>query len=989
MYVLTEAGQMTNTDIGFQIGHLEGAAGLAGLIKCMLMLEKGIILPNVHFEDPSKNIPFDRYGIRVPTEVIPWPTNLDRQASVNSFGYGGTNAHAILQAFPACSENAVLSNCAITASGCGVEIDERRLFVLSGQNDNALRDMRSQLLTYIQKKKAAGLTRDDFDSLSYTLGHRRSHLSCASYHIASNFSELEDELLASVMFNDRSTAGVRIGFIFTGQSAQWPRMAMELLRYRVFRQSIERAEMFLMDELNCDWSVTAELARPEAETRVRTSMVGQPICTIVQIAMVDLLRSWRIYPAAVTGHSSGEIAAAYCAGALTDRAAWEIAYHKGFVCEVLRQRSPKIQGSMISVGAGADVVRSYLDSYPPGQMDIACYNSPTSVTVSGDKSSIRDLLLRLMNDRVFAKELAVDSAYHSHHMSFVSEEYLRSIGHITPQHCDDPARIRMSSSVTGKTIDSSDLTAEYWVANLVSPVLFSDAFSEMMETPSKIPRHRRRNEPSIDFLVEVGPHGALRGPIQQILQSRSLKGVGYASMLHRKQDAVGSTMRVAGELYCRGLPVDMKAVNNFHQKPRVLVDLPAYPWNRSLAYWPTSRRIHNFLHRSQPRHSLLGVRTQDSDALHPAWRQFIDLDENPWIKDHVVHGSVLFPASGFVVAAIEAALQHSEAGREVANVRLEEFEIQKPLVIAEDGLRPEMITNFRPQRSPLRQGSSNWWEFSISCAWGEKEPQQHASGRVSIEYTLENSHLTSGFERIHQARKLDFLSFAPKVAGTMNQMEFYKASGDAGLMYGPEFTGVVEMSRGLGSCAWRVEMPDRQQTAPGRQESKYLIHPSTLDVMIHTLFGAINAGENFQNVPLPVAFDSLVVSASMLTEPKTQFSGLTVTKETTQRRTVADIHAASADWDKALIHMEGLRCTELPSRHNPSTSPESSPAPLGSVMWKPDIDLLDAMGLRSYIEDTQFGTAATERSLIAGFDVAAMVGRANPREIGSCTREEY
>jgi zearalenone synthase (highly reducing iterative type I polyketide synthase) len=565
-------------------------------------------------------------------------------------------------------------------------------------------------------------------------------------------------------------------------------------------------------------------------------------------------------------------------------------------------------------------------------------------------------------------------------MSFVSKEYLRSIEHITPQHCDDPTGIRMSSSVTGKNIDRSDLTAEYWVDNLVSPVLFSDALSEMMESPGKASRHRRRNEPSIAFLVEIGPHAALRSPIQQILQSRSLKDVGYASMLYRNRDAVDSSMKVAGELYCRGLPVDIKAVNDFHHKPRVLVDLPAYPWNRSLKYWPTSRRIHNFLHRSQPRHSLLGVRTQDSDALHPVWRHFIDLDENSWIKDHVVHGSILYPAAGFVVAAIEAALQHSEAGRKVANVRLEEFEIQKALVIAEDGLRPEMITHFRQQKSQFHQGPSGWWEFSISCAWEEKEPQQHASGRVSIEYTLENSHLAPGFERIHQARRSDFLSFAPKVTRKMNRTEFYKATSDAGLMYGHDFMGVVEMSRGLGSCAWRVEMPDRQQTAPDRQESNHLIHPTTLDVMIHTLFGATNAGENFHSVPLPVAFDSLIVSADMLTEPRTQISGLTVTKETTKRQTTADIHAASADWGKPLIRIEGLRCTELPSRHGPPTTPESLPAPLGSVMWKPDIDLLDAMGMKSYIEDTHFGTAATNRSLIAGFDVAAMVGGANPRE---------
>lgn len=373
------------------------------------------------------------------------------------------------------------------------------------------------------------------------------------------------------------------------------------------------------------------------------------------------------------------------------------------------------------------------------------------------------------------------------------------------------------------------------------------------------------------------------------------------------------------------------------------------------------------------------MRTHDSDALHPAWRHFIDLDENSWIKDHVVHGSVLYPAAGFVVAAIEAALQHSEAGREVANVRIEDFEIQKALVITEDRLRPEMITHFRRQKVPLHRGSSDWWEFSISCAWGEKEPQQHASGRVSVEYTFENSHLAPGFERIHQARKSEFLNFVPRVTRKMNQTDFYKASGDAGLMYGPDFMGIEEMSRGMESCTWRVEMPDRQQAAPDRQESKYLIHPTTLDVIIHTLFGAANAGEKFHSVPLPVAFDSLIVSAGMLTEPRTQFSGLTVTKETTQRQTTADIHAASVDWDKPLIRVEGLRCTELPSRDIPSTTPESSPAPVGTVMWKPDIDLLDAIGLRSYIQNVHFGMAATNGSVVTGFDVAATVGQSDRR----------
>lgn len=948
----------------------------------MLMLEKGVILPNIHFDDPSKSIPFEEYGIQVPTDAMPWPTGLARQASINSFGYGGTNAHAILQSACAYSEDALPREHDTIASGGDTCTDKRRLFVLSGQSGDILLDMRSRLLTYIQDKKAVEDPRFDFDSLSYTLGHRRSHLGSAAYHIASDLPELERELSTTRVANFQPARGLRLGFIFTGQSAQWPRMGMELLRYQVFRQSIEQAEEFLIKELECDWRVTEELAKLEGDTQVRTSAVGQPLCTIVQVAIVALLRSWQIYPAGVTGHSSGEIAAAYCAGALTDRAAWEIAFHKGLVCEALRQRSPTVEGSMIAVGAAADTVRSYLDSYPPGQMNIACFNSPSSVTVSGDSSSIQELLRRLNGDNIFARELPVDSAYHSHHMALVSEEYLGSIAHLTPQHCDDTAEIRMSSSVTGKIINSSDLTAKYWVTNLVSPVLFSEAVSEMMKSPAKISRRRHRSEPGIDFLVEVGPHAALMGPIQQILESQSLQHVGYASVLHRNQDAVGTAMKVAGELYCRGVPVDINAVNHLQHEPHVLVDLPAYPWNRSLKYWTTSRRAHNFLHRSHPRHSLLGVRTQDSDALHPAWTHFIDLDENPWIKDHVVHGSILYPAAGFVVAAIEAALQLSKADRVVANVRVENFEIRKALVLLEEGPRTELITHFWRAENFSDPRSSGWWTFSISGTRGQNEPQQHASGRVSLEYTLENSFLASGFEHVHRARKSEFLSFIPKVYGMMNQVEFYKSSRNAGLVYGPDFRGIVEMSRSVGSCAWRIEMPDREQTAPDRQESEHLIHPTTLDVIVHTLFGATNAGEDFHSVPLPVAFDSLIVSADMFAEARARLSGYTVVKETAQRQITADIHVASVNWDRPLVHIGGLRCTELPSQRPSPTILDALPAPLGSVIWKPDIDLLDVMELKSYVQGVQNRTALTDKNSTRALDITELVSQAKQGSTG-------
>ena len=934
-----------------QIGHTEGAAGLAGLIKCILMLEKGVILPNIHFDRPNKRIPFERDGIKVPTEVLPWPKNLDRRASINSFGFGGTNAHAIVESFPTPSTSSLDHAAQVDASEVvAVTLNHPRLFVLSGHEPAAVDKLRQRYLEYINQAKYCDDVDCKLDDLSYTLGCRRSRMDWSVFHVASDFEELGKKLLENTTAVKRAARSPRIGFIFTGQGAQWPRMGVGLMRYGVFQESVQAADRFLSGHCDCGWSVIDELEKARDESRIASSELAQPICTIIQVAMIDLLRCWNIRPTAVAGHSSGEIAAAYCTGAITRQSAWEIAFHRGRECARLKEVAPDLRGAMLAVGLGVEDVRSYLDAVAPDRVNIACINSPNSTTLSGDAVEIQELLTKLIANGVSARELRVENAYHSHHMKLVADRYLDSIAHVAVQTEVVRSDVALLSSVTGRLTSSSDLDPEYWVRNLVSPVLFSDAVSAMLKGTKKTFRRQQGTaEPAVDVLLEIGPHAALRGPLADILKSEAVESVAYVPMLNRGRDALESATAAAGELWSRGCPVDVTAVNNHPRQPRVLADLPSYPWDRLNKYWATSRVTHDVLHRAFPHHDLLGKRLAGSDALAPAWRHFLRFSESPWVREHVVHGSIVFSGAGFLAMAIEAALQLVEKDRKLANVRMRDVHIFKALVLEqeEEGAQ-ELVTRFHRVDDRSDGTWSGWWKFSISCTKSHVEPERHVSGQIMLEYSPAEPSSQPASDVVHQAQKVKYGKLVGSSADRLCRAAFYEASEAAGLAYGSQFQGVVDVARsGDGRCCWRVQLADRKAPA---SESKHLIHPTTLDAIVHAMFGAMNKGSAFSSAALPIAFDKVVISADMPTDAGTCLSGFAVTdvKETT-REVTADVYVSSDDWARRLLQIEGLRCTELPSPEGVHNDDETQSAPLGSVAWQPDLDLLDNDGLKAYI----------------------------------------
>lgn len=439
------------------------------------MLENGKIPPNIHFKDPNPKIKFNEWNIKVPNQLSSWPTDGARRISINSFGYGGTNAHAILEGANHFLKPRGLNAPQSTKRDSGVEVNgtsngytgyaKRTPFLIpiSAQDREGLKRVKKSLTTFVGKKADELRTKSEQDTyladLAYTMSAKRSRLQWKTFAIASSLTDLQSVLAADGDSNPEHLASrpPRVGFVFTGQGAQWAGMGTELMGYTTYRASVEAADEYLRTNLDCEWSAVEELARSKATSQLSVATYSQTLCTVLQVALVDLLRDWGIEPVAVTGHSSGEIGATYCIGALSREDAWKVAYYRGTLSSSLKTVAPEIEGAMMAVGTSSERAVEFInDTCPEGGIGVACINSPSSVTVSGDAAGIDKLLLTLADEGVFARKLLVDTAYHSQHMQLVAEDYFEAIADIETLTTSTSRECVMHSSVTGSRISADE-----------------------------------------------------------------------------------------------------------------------------------------------------------------------------------------------------------------------------------------------------------------------------------------------------------------------------------------------------------------------------------------------------------------------------------------------------------------------------------------------------------------------------------------------------
>ena len=686
------------------IGHLEGASGLAQVTKAVFSLEKAELAPNLWYDKPNSRIPMDDWNLKVVDKLIPWPSNGPRRISINSFGYGGTNAHCIIDdAYHFLKARGVTANHNTVASSevsspassidsgivltpindlqasiLNLDVDSApgyfddirrttlpKLFVWSSNEQSGVDRIATMYREYLRKKLDG--TKSDraeaklLDQFARTLASHRSVFPWKNWAVAASGKELIESLESPPVKARRSAKAPKLGFIFTGQGAQWYAMGRELRAYPIFEQSLRDADAHLR-LTGCPWSLLEEFKADEIVSKINSPRFSQPICTALQVALVDLLASWNITPEAVAGHSSGEIGAAYAKGAITRESAWTISYHRGHLSESLRDLAPQLRGGMLATGLGAKAVQPYIDDLTEGSAMVACKNSPTSTTVSGDFVAIKALEIKLNNDGHFARMLKVETAYHSAHMDVIADLYLDSIKDL--ETLPTSGKVKMFSSVTGALIENQDLGAAYWVKNMVSEVDFVSAVQNLCRyNPGK----RRTTKPFVDVLLELGPHSALQGPLKQILKAESGKiaEVPYFSVLSRGTDALVSSLSTVGSLFQLGHPVKITEANGDEAiigKDAFLVDIPPFAWNRNNKYWGESQVSKNYRFRDHPRTDLLGAAIPQGNSIEPLFRNIMKLNEmvrllTPFFLPLCFNG--LLPVLTLTVAALGGMSQGS------------------------------------------------------------------------------------------------------------------------------------------------------------------------------------------------------------------------------------------------------------------------------------------------------------------------------------------
>lgn len=818
-------------------------------------------------------------------------------------------------------------------TGHGLHTPRKVLYAISAASPASLKMRVLEHQKYQQQNKKNQL------DVSYTLCNRREHLSHRAYSVVSTIS-LEGESQPALEFSSPAkvaNAKVDVNMVFTGQGAQWAGMASELLQdYSLFRDTISYLGRVLSQlEHSPTWDLTEELRKPEATSRIGEAEFSQPLVCAVQLALVDLLRDWCLLPTAVVGHSSGEIAAAYAAGAITSAEAITIAYYRGYV-----NKGIKKSGGMAAVGLGAQQVIPYLAD----GVVVACDNSPQSITISGDKDVLQDVcrVIKEKEPDALVRLLKVPVAYHSRkslvlisvsHVLFsrwwISNAHISNSEFFTDHmhdlgdsfesllkgklHSKVPV-IPFFSSVKSKQLqEPGSLNAAYWRENLENPVLFTDAVSLLLKTQSSSSR---------SVFIEIGPHSALAGPLRQIFKAHGTGQQAYATALTRGKDSAESVLKLAGELFVQGVPMNLSRISPMGN---VVTDLPLYPWNHEKEFWAESRISKEWRFRKYPQHELLGSKTLESSKFQPAWRNVLRLEAVPWLRDHQVLNDVIFPCAGYLSMAVEAVRQATES-TEVDGFILKNVIVRSALVMT-DSKPIELLTTLQPVRL-TNTLDSNWWEFSIMSHNGSNW-MKHCDGQVRTNRDA---------DQFKEATS-QHLSTINNEAYPRTVNDLYPQLHRLGLRYGPCFRGLEDVK-----CQPNGKRAMATLSKMAISESSYAIHPATIDHCLQLFFPASCEGIFYraEKLCVPTVIGNLYLADGKATE--VEGSQIEASSSLTSGGTISgNAKVFSKKNGAVLLQLEGGKFSPIESTEPNDSNSESIAA--AQLTWKSHLDLADMESL--------------------------------------------
>ncbi|KAK8225326.1 beta-ketoacyl synthase domain-containing protein [Phyllosticta capitalensis] len=935
------------------IGHLEGAAGVAGVIKAALVVERGLIPQNLWFEKLNSQIELPE-NVKIPLTLTEWPHDGPRRASINSFGFGGANTHVVLEdaasylarnGLSGRHASAVKAAPQVNGNSMNGHVQQKmpKLFPLSSNDQDGVKRMVKRLSEYLEIKQLGHDARF-LDNLAYTLAKKRTSLPYKSFAVATDVGSLISNL-ESIPAATRSSDSnsPRMAFAFTGQGAQWFTMGKGLTVFKAFSDSLLSSQSILY-ALGCPWNLIEELNRPESVSRLHLAEFSQPACTALQVALVDLLRSWNIRPVAVVGHSSGEIAAAYCAGAISKEAAVKIAWLRGQFAGSVGQKY--LKGAMMAVSAGGDSMKARLEQLTRGKAVVACHNSPKACTISGDEPAVDELYESLKAENINCTKLQVEVAYHSPHMAVFKDAYLYALQNLGTPCCKDT--IAMFSSVTGELIAPEELSASYWVDNLVSPVNFTAAVRSLLHYSKETKKSHDRTAFASAF-VEVGPHSALRSYLLDIFRTEDrFSDLSYTTMLRRKYDGVQTALQAMGELWTKGCAVDLSAINETPSDVSMLVDLPPYAWNHSLTFWEESHISRGYRLREKPRMDLIGYPVPG--CTEPTWRNFLRCGENPWIREHKVQGDILYPGAGMVVMAIEGARQIADPNEEIHGYELRDVAITNALRVPDDEKGVEVMVNFHPRRTGTKAApSATLNEFTVS-SWSKDSNQWtvHARGLISVTYKSSMSPAMQREVTLENERYKESFLEAREKCPTPARSFLYDTVETIGMHYGKTFRNMSELWAGDSASYGVITVPDTKSVMPEGFEYPCVIHPATLDSVLHLLFPSISGAEQSLNeAVVPFSFDRIFVSAEIPTTPGTKLHGFSSAQKTSYTTWMSSIAISTEDLAAPQIIMEGLGLASVGASENQSA--KETRAQCFDQVWHPDVDLLSSAQIKELV----------------------------------------
>ncbi|KAJ5100126.1 polyketide synthase [Penicillium argentinense] len=849
------------------LGHSEGASGLTSLIKSVLALENRIIPPNIKFNIPNPDIPWGSCGLSVPTEPMPWPESRRERISVNSFGIGGTNAHVILDSAQSFSVSPVLER----------PTTSPQLLVYSANTAKSLELMIASYRSYIQKNPGR------VSDLAFTLGNRREHLPHRAFAVKGQ--------LGTLTTSSPSKAGATpsIVMVFTGQGAQWPQMGGHMIRsspYPVFKKTIQSLNSYLQTLKHApEWNIEEELLKPAETSRLTSAELSQPLCTAIQVALVDTFASVGVQPTAVVGHSSGEVAAAYAAGAITANEAITIAFYRGLVTNM--QDKP---GAMAAIRMSSNDVQEYLQS----GVIVACENSPKSITLAGDAEAVETVIARIKtaSPDILARKLQVDKAYHSHHMAEIGADYHALIEHEVS--AKSPAKAFFSSVENRVLTQDSSFGPKYWQKNLESPVYFSSAVSSILQ--HEIAKNM--------VFLEVGPHSALAGPIRQI-QTQFSNSSPYISALIRGQNDVESFLTAIGKLHVVNAPLELHKVIN---QGSTLPDLPRYPWDHSKKFWYESRLSKEWRHREHKYHDLLGIRVAESLEFDVTFRNVFQLTNAPWIRDHKIGDDIVFPFACYAGMV-------GEAVRQVTGVdeafKLRSIVVSAALVLNEN--HPvEIMTTLRRHRL-TDSLDSEWWEFTIASHNG----------------TIWTKHCV-GQARSHSESFGDAEINLPLLR-KVNTRRCYESMARSGLNFGPSFQRLGDVRSDT-----TTQKATSEVAAKDTDGKDYHLHPTVIDALLQLLSVAASKGyaDPTTKMMIPTNIEEICIYRC--------YGGVQIRSSacyTPNGSIVGHGECVSAD-GKLVLYSSGIRLSVLEDQDSGKSQDATA-----RTEWGPHIDFLDASTL--------------------------------------------